>query len=244
MLPAKPNRIVQKWFDGWCRRSLRAHFNRVHLYLEPDSHWTDFDPSVPRIYVANHSSFWDGIVLNFLLGQFRRQQPRYCMIDEVQVHEHPFFLRINGFSIRRDDARDSIDSIRYSVDLLQRTDRPACLVLFPQGKIESNDTRPIRVEAAAPRIIQACPEARVVPVGLRYEFWSEQRAEAMVQVGPELRLGGLGRARIAQTIQTKLMQALEVLRQAGLAQRRGDVIALHGRRSISRWKSVFCRGST
>ncbi len=231
-----------RWFDGWCRRALRTHFFRVHLYLESAEQWDRSDASVPRIYVANHSSFWDGIVLNFLLRKCRRQQPLYCMIDDVQVNEHPFFRRVGGFSISRDDRRDAIASIEYASELLHRRTDPPALVIFPQGKIEPNDLRPIRIEAAVTRIIERCPHARVVPVAIRYEFWLEQGAELLVRIGSELQFENEPNSEIASTLRAKLTESLDFLKQGGLEHRSGDRVVLEGRASISKWKRIFGGG--
>lgn len=227
------------WFDGWCRRALRRHFYRLHLYLESTDEWHHFDPRRPRIYVVNHSSFWDGIVLYYLMRTTRAAQPLYCMIDERQVLEHPFFTRVGGFSICRDDPRDAVRSIRYAVDLLLHPDRPGAVVVFPQGRIEPNDIRPIRIEAAIPRLIAACPEAAVVPIALRYEFWTEQRAESLIHIGSELHFHGATRPQIVQRLQTALANSIDHLRQAGLDHRPAERIILRGRESISRWKQLI-----
>src|SRR5687768_8691479 len=97
MLPARPNRFISFWFDRWCRRALRQQFVRLHLYdparlvpptelvsLSPVSACPHFDPSIPRLYVANHSSFWDGVLLNYVLRNYR-PQPRYVMIEQGQI---------------------------------------------------------------------------------------------------------------------------------------------------------------
>lgn len=242
MQPAAPNWLVMHWFDGWCRRALTKHFHRVQLHLESIVQWDRFDPSVPRIYVANHSSFWDGIILNFLLRKFRRGQPLYCMIDEVQVKEHLFFPKIGGFSISRSDGRDAIASIAYASELLHRSTNPPAIVMFPQGKIEPNDIRPLRIEAATTRIIERCPQARVVPVALKYEFWMEQRPELLVRIGSEMHSESASNSEIARTLQAKLTELLDFLKQAGLEQRAGDRIVLEGRRSISKWKRIIGGG--
>ncbi|HLL90503.1 MAG TPA: lysophospholipid acyltransferase family protein, partial [Tepidisphaeraceae bacterium] len=177
MLPAKPNALVQMWFDAWCRRALRAHFNRVHVYADPAAQ--AFDPAVSHLYVANHASFWDGIVLNYWL-RHRRRQRAYVMVDARQVAEHPFFRRIGGFSVDRGNPRDGLRAVRHAADLLNAT--PCAVVVFPQGQIQPADARPLSFEHGVSRIIERAPLARVVTVALRYEFWLEQRAEAMLSI--------------------------------------------------------------
>ena len=192
MLPARPNRLVARWFDGWCRRALRRSFHAAHLYL-PDggAAWDDADPSAGRLYIANHASFWDGVLLYWLLrrrlGTAGRRRV-YAMVDAEQVAEHPFFRRCGAFSVDRSDARDGLAAVAYAADRLAEG---AAVVIFPQGAIAPADRRPLGFEGGLGRIVARCPSAAVVPVGLRYEFWLEQRPEAMVAVGRALRFGNL-----------------------------------------------------
>lgn len=241
MLPAKPNMLVQLWFDLWCRQAMRQHFNRLHLYPQSESTWGRFDPTVSRIYVANHSSFWDGIILYHLIRNFRRQR-LYCMIDEEQVRRHPFFRRVGGFSVNRHSPRDAFRAVDYAATLLARA--PAALVIFPQGRIEHNDIRPLALEGGIARLIERCPAARVVPVAIRYEFWIEQRAEAMIRLGDELSLHGLSRPQILDRLRTALTHGLDHLREMGLHMQRGEPVLFRGMRSISHWKDFFHRQPT
>lgn len=236
MLPARRNPIVQAWFDGWCRRALRRHFYRLHLYPETPDAWKPaaFDPAVPRLYVANHSSFWDGIVLNYVLRRFRRAQPLYCMIDAVQVRKHPFFRRIGGFSVDRANPRDARRTIDYAASLLR--DESAAVVIFPQGRNEPNDVRPLRFESGVARLIEAVPHARVVPVALRYEFWLEQRAEAMLAFGAERQYAGRPRREALADLRAVTTRLLDGLVAHGLSYRCGDPVLLKGKSSVSDWR--------
>ena len=250
MLPARPNALVQAWFDGWCRRALRQHFRNLHLYLESPDDWNAFDPNLPRLYVANHSSFWDGIVFNELLRRHRRQ-PGFIMIDEVQVRKHPFFRRVGGFSVDRSRPRQALQAVRYAAGLLNGTNPAlppaktgkgrAAVVLFPQGKILPNDLRPLAFEAGVGRLIEMASEVRVVPVALRYEFWIDQRAQAMLWLGRERSMAGLSRPRIVGELEEAVTVGLKHLTSHGLNYRPGDRLLLQGRPSITEWKGALRR---
>jgi len=218
MLPAKPNRLVQAWFNWYCRYALRKFFHRVHLFGD-----VPFDPQRPTLYVANHVSFWDPIVLNFLI-RTRRRQPAFCMSDLKQVKKHPFFLRVGAFSVDRDHPRDGLRAIQYAADLLNRM--PCAVVIFPQGKIEPAEVRPLRFQRGIDRLMKQSPEAAVVIVALRYEYWSDQRAELLVDLSEPSE-------RSAEAIQLQMTDRLEALAAAGREFRPGAQILLRGRQSIS-----------
>jgi len=230
MVAAKPNPWMLWWFDRWCHRAIRRQFFRLHRYGDPD--WLNrFDNSRPRLYLANHPSFWDGIVLHHVLRTHLRQ-PTYCMIDAEQIAEHPFFRRVGGFSVDRARPRDGMAAIRYAVDRLRD---PAAVVIFPQGQIVGVDQRPLGFESGVARIIAGCPAAQVIPVALRYDFWAEQRGEALMHIGAPVDCTGLSRRQMIATLERAVTAGLDELTNASSRRVEGEVL-LRGKRSISQWK--------
>jgi len=235
MLPATLNPLVLKWFDGWCRGALRRAFHRVHVYGADQLH---FDRHRSHLYVANHSSFWYGIVLYHWL-RAQRRQPIYCMIDEAQVREHPFFRRVGGFSIDRTNPRDGVLALDHAAKLLN--DSPASVILFPQGEIRHNDARPLAFQSGVGQIVNQSPASCVVSVALRYEFWKEQRAEAMLMAMPASIDSGASRHTIARALESQIEHGLSDLQEFAKLSRPGSIL-LQGKPSISKWKRIFGRG--
>lgn len=231
MLPARPNRPTQLWFDGYCRYALRKHFHRVMRYGD-----VPFDPGRPTVYVANHSAFWDALAVNHLIHATRRQRA-YCMADAAEVRRHPFFRRVGAFGVDRASRLDGGRAIRYAVDLLAGP--PCALVLFPQGMIRPNDERPLAVEPGVGRVLVAAGDRGVRPavvcVALRYDFWLDQRPELQVDLSTpaDTTVDGLRR---------QLESRVDALAAAGRRYEPGTVL-LEGRRSISRWGERLPRGA-
>jgi 1-acyl-sn-glycerol-3-phosphate acyltransferase len=222
MLPALPNPLIQLWFNWYCQFTLRKFFHRVQLFGD-----VPFEPDRSTIYIANHCSFWDAIVLNHLI-QTRRRQRAYCMSDAVQVARHPFFRRVGAFSVDRANPRDGMRAIHYAADLLNAS--PCSVVIFPQGKIEPADRRPIRFERGIERLIALAP-AQIVLVALRYEFWLDQRAEALIDLS-------IANDRSVTEMEQQMTDRLDALACAGRAHRAGPTVLVKGRRSIADWTAI------
>ena len=229
MLPAIPHPLVRRWFGWYCGRALGKHFHRVHQYGD-----APFDPARPTLYVAGHAGFWDPIVVNHLI-RTRRPQPAFVMSDIVQVTKHPFFRRVGAFSVDRTSPRDGLRAVRYAADVLNgallngaRHGGPNAVVLFPQGGVRPQDERPVRFERGVERILALAPEAAVVVVALRYEFWTDQRPELLMDVSAAT-------TRTADGLHRQLTDRMDALAAAGLAYRPGDRILVTGRPSISDW---------
>ena len=221
---------MQWWFDRWCRRATARQFYRLHV-------WGTLPPTndAATLYVANHSSFWDGIVLWRLL---RPLHPGLlCAVDERQMREHPFFARLGCFSIDRTNARRAAESLDYAAGRLKTPG--TALVLFPQGRIVHGDVRPLRLEAGVGRRVAAA-RPRVVTVGLRYDWWDEQRAEVLIDVADGVTIDG-DRRRVTATLAGLLTSQLDVLAERSRAYAVAPRIDRVGRPSISRWKDRWRR---
>jgi 1-acyl-sn-glycerol-3-phosphate acyltransferase len=217
MLLPISNPLVQGWFDWYCGFALRKHFHRVQLFGD-----AVFEPERSTLYLVNHCSFWDGIVMNFLIRRYRRQKA-YCMSDLAQIKKHPFFRRVGAFSVDRTSPRDGMRAIQFAADLLNTP--PCAVVIFPQGKIEPANRRPMLFQRGIERIIERAPSAQVVLVAIRYEFWLNQRPEILLDLC-------VAKHRTATGLAEQMTIQLDRLSKAGLGFETGPRILLTGRRSI------------
>jgi hypothetical protein len=133
----------------------------------------------PLVLYANHSSWWDGLMV-FQLGRECGLE-QYAMMEERQLREYPFHRKLGAFSVVRENPREAMRSINYAADLLSGTNRT--LWIFPQGKTEPNSLRPLKFYSGAARIIEKAETVYAAPVALRFEFLDDFRPEAFARVG-------------------------------------------------------------
>ena len=213
---------TRQWFGWYCRYALRKHFHRALLY-EHSPTWRD--AGGPWLIACQHASFWDGILLHFALARLLGRVRVRCLIDAEQIARHPFFLRVGGVPLDRRDPRRAAATLRTEAAALERSG--GVLVIFPQGRLRPADARPLGFEHAGLRRL-ARPGVRVVPAAVRYEFWEEQRPEAMLALGPPAATPATpGNVEQAVTAQADHLAAAALARQPGQT-------LLHGRPSINR----------
>ncbi|MFN4241823.1 MAG: lysophospholipid acyltransferase family protein [Tepidisphaerales bacterium] len=221
MLPETIHRPTLWWWRWYCRYALRRHFHRVMRY------GAELPPASPTgtLVLANHVSWWDGITLDAVL---RPTHPELrCMIDEVQVRRHPFFRRVGGFSVNRSSPRDAVRACAHAAGLLRDG---KTVVMFPQGAIVPAG-RPLVLERGFTRILDDAPDAAVLVVALRYEFWEHQRPELLVHIAPPL----AGRSAGRDDVTAALAGGLAELARASDQRAAGEVL-LRGRKAISEWR--------
>lgn len=161
----------------WCRRLWPLLRLRVEVHGTP--------ATGACVYVANHRSYLDIIVLLGTLGG--------AFLSRDDVRSWPLVgavaKEIGCVFVARDDGRDRMRAART----LLRTARHQPLIVFPEGTTTGGDL-PARFEPGLFRLLQRS-ELPVVPVTLRYSdrraYWVEdlsvwQHLQQRVFTGPPL----------------------------------------------------------
>ena len=144
MLYPKKN-IVVKWvFDTYVKWAVGGQF---HQLLFND---IQIDKNRSILLVANHFSFWDGLILYTVNKKLFKKKFHVMVLQETAYHIG--ILRYGGaFSVSK-NSKDIIRSLDYAAELLAQ---PGNLVLmFPQGKLFSNFVARINFEKGILRIIK------------------------------------------------------------------------------------------
>lgn len=183
MLEAKKIRFLEGALSGVNRRMLGRQFWAHHLRGAPLE--TCLDRSRPAIFLANHSSWWDGFVA-FHLSYDLWKLDGILMMEEEQLVKYPFFRWVGAFGIRRTGAEVEA-MIRYAAGQLREKGR--VLWMYPQGVMRANGFRPLELRPGISHIARAVGPVQLVPVAHRYEYLKEERAEIFTSIGPLRTIG-------------------------------------------------------
>ncbi len=177
MIAAHKRRWFERLFAAYTTRRLRSSFAQLD-----GRGWDDVREAArdhPLLFIANHSSWWDGM-LALYLSYAVAGTDGYAMLDARNLARHRFFGMLGGFGVDVDDPRDGVRGLRYAANLLDQSGR--AVWIFPQGK-ECPSEAPLRFAGGAAMLARLCPQAWVVPVGLRYRFGSFERPLCAVAAG-------------------------------------------------------------
>lgn len=249
MMPAK----INPWFDRTFRLYtrwylLRRQFHSISLRGEMECGQDD----APVLYIMNHSSWWDGLLVYFATRSASRRR-HLMMMDEKQLQKYRFFRNVGAFSIDKTSMRGIVESLCYAAAMLKQG---ADVWIFPQGDIYHPETRPLRFQSGVGYLLEHCPQAIVCPVTAYYTFCMDQKVDATLWFGEPIRQDwrALGRRGIAGMLQEQLEAQLNahraqvirvprsgpgngfspILRTVSIDQR-FDV----WKREVSRWTSYF-----
>jgi 1-acyl-sn-glycerol-3-phosphate acyltransferase len=216
--------------DAMIRSKLRGGFHqilaqgvdRLRLDLDRDSSGT--------LFLANHSCWWDLFLVHLLNETI--PVDGYGMMEHFNLVRFGFFRRIGAFSVDRTDPTSVRASLDYASGLLRRP--RAGVWVFPQGKIETNDARPLFFQPGIRALIRRAGRTRVVPVAFRYDFWQDERPEALVRFGEPTWVDRPDLPNLIPTFERRLTKELDALRVDSIAQRADAFTPLvEGKRSIS-----------
>jgi len=177
MLEAKKSRWFENIFAIYNRNLLKRRFHSLQIYGL--NYLNDKDLQIPLVIYANHSSWWDGLVIRHILRRYDFEN--YVMMEEKQLRELFLFRKLGAFSVVREKPREAVKSINYAADLLKENPNRTILI-FPQGEILPNDIRPLEFYNGLSRIIEKAEMCSAVPIALRYEFLGNYKPEIYVKI--------------------------------------------------------------
>jgi 1-acyl-sn-glycerol-3-phosphate acyltransferase len=178
LIPARKQRWFNAWFAGHARSRIQGAFGAV--LVRGAAAARALAAEAPLILVANHTSWWDPLVIlhasQHLLGV-----DGYAMMAAENLRKLPFFALVGAFGVDLERPADGTAAIRYAARLLDGAGR--ALWIFPQGRERPSDERPLGFRAGSAQIARVARNARVVPVAIRYEHAGEERPRLYVAFG-------------------------------------------------------------
>ena len=146
MLKPKFHPISTAFWDWYIHRIIKSDF---HEHIFESDFKVEENKSV--LVLANHFSWWDGFFV-YELNRLLLGKRFHVMMLEEQLRKNSFLRRAGAFSIDKTSGRKSLESLKYSAELLHN---PKNLVLmFPQGQIESVYTQNPTFQNGVGRIIK------------------------------------------------------------------------------------------
>ncbi len=233
-----PPRFITAYKHGWPRlavdaliqHKLRGGFHQIYAQgLDPLRASLDAEPG-GTLFLANHSCWWDLFLVHFLNEAI--PVDGYGMMEHFNMVRFGFFRRIGAFSVDRTDPASVRASLEYAAGLLQAP--RSGVWVFPQGKIETNDARPLTFQPGIRALVRRSGRVRVVPVAFRYDFWQDERPEALVRFGAPASVDRADLPALIPTFESRLTTELDTLRAESITQDGGRFTSLmQGGRSIS-----------
>ena len=204
--PAHKRRWIEWGFTRFNRMFLRHHFQNI-LVDAPKN------PSNKKtLFLINHSTWWDPLFIFYLNDQIIRSDG-YGMMHEEGIQRFPFFRSIGAYSVISEDRRHLMESLRYSLDLLESY---KTVWIFPQGAEQPLEKRPLEFFSGIAYLTQKCPDIDVVPISLYYALEHTKKPNAYIIIGDPLQKEhyiSLDRKAMTEHFEQAAEKQLNVLRE-------------------------------
>ncbi|WP_419700099.1 1-acyl-sn-glycerol-3-phosphate acyltransferase [Mucilaginibacter sp. NFX135] len=166
------NRVIHyyvKWAVG-------RHFHEMLFNV------IEVDKSKSILLIANHFSFWDGLIL-YCLNEKLLKKKYHVMVEKETVHKLNYLKFVGAFSITK-KSKDIIESLNYAAELLN--DPQNLVLIFPQGKLFSNYVEDVHFDKGVLRIMQkAVGKFQLVFSSIFIQYFKHKRPTATVYLKSE-----------------------------------------------------------
>ncbi|WP_335871672.1 lysophospholipid acyltransferase family protein [Bacillus sp. 2205SS5-2] len=172
----KKSKYFQKRLSLYITFQLKRKFHAIHIV---DGRKKASARS--KLYLVNHSSWWDGLII-FYLNHLLIKEDSYAMMSAQGLIDHPFFEKIGAFPVDPSSPKNMVKSLQFAEKLL---DEQKSLWIFPQGKEEHVEKRPLTFMNGASYLISKKQSLVVIPVAMYYSFRHYERPELFIRIGEE-----------------------------------------------------------
>ena len=162
---------------------LRRRFYSVRV--KNAKHYDLINKDYPCIYYTQHTCWWDGMV-GYYLFHYLFKDIAYMMIEDLI--KFPLFSRVGAFSIDKKSPRTAMKSLKYCIDFMKNEKRS--LWIFPQGKINPPNHRPIKFQKGMAFIAEKVGKVNLVPITMQYPFLRLGLPEVLIDIGNPIILNG------------------------------------------------------
>ncbi len=247
MLKVRRSKLYTLWFGWYSRRQFRRFFNSVRVVMQ--SGVREMDLGTPVIFYANHAYWWDGFWSQLCTEEFFHQR-LHIIIEFQQLQKHRFFTRIGAFSLDQSRPRSLPATLNYAAELLSdHHERQNALWIFPQGKIENVDKRPLvfyrGTASIVSRLLEKVPGVYLVSVVSRIEYLEEQKPELFLSFREPHLVSGEnfpGADNLTAYMREMTENHLDELDEKIRNRRLGDTMTIiRGRASVNRKSEAFGR---
>lgn len=195
--------IVQRYF----RRSFRA------VRVSESARFAA-SPAGPLIVYANHSSWWDPMVLVLLAAKLMPQRQHFAPMDATALERYGILKRIGIFGVDMHSVRGAARFLRTGVEILTSG---GVLWVTPQGRFADARERPLLFKPGMAALASKVPGGcTVLPLAIEYVFWDERLPETLLHFGHPVHIMGQSTEEADALLRQALLETMEALREKAM----------------------------
>ena len=168
----------------------------------------------PLIVYANHSSWWDPMVLVLLASELLPQRRHFAPMDATALERYGILKRIGVFGVETQSPRGAAQFLRRGLEILNAGN---VIWVTPQGRFADVRDRPLAFKRGLAELASRVPKGcTLLPLAIEYTFWDERLPETFLQFGQPIFVNEAAPTSIVQ-LETALLHCMDSLRQKVVA---------------------------
>lgn len=198
-IPANESPFIISFFKIYSKWLMKYSFRKV--WLKEDYHPNSGSKT---IYYLNHTMWWDGLI-PLVLNEYKFKQKARAIMEEKQMKDYAFFSKIGAFSINLDDQKDTLRSLRYAIDSMNRSN--SSLFIYPEGELIPLDSDESKFKSGLAWLAKNLDEVDFVPICIYPSFHFGYKPDLIINVGESVSVNKeQNKEELTQLFQDKMMK--------------------------------------
>lgn len=207
--------VVSAMTLGFFRRIVRSYFRRHFRSVMVQRADVVSGLTGPMVVYANHSSWWDPMLLVLLAETLLPGRNHYAPMDAAALKRYPILGRIGIFPVEMGTARGGAQFLRTCEAILASG---GVLWMTPQGRFVDSRERPLRFKPGLGALAARTPGTLVVPLAVEYLYWDERLPETLLRFGTPLTMTeGMSTDAAGERCERALLETMEELKSGSMA---------------------------
>jgi len=143
---------------------MKTRIAKVHIRIDKNLVRNE----LPILFVANHTSWWDGFLLLRLHNKIRPHKDYYTIMLERELRRYPFF-RLLGCIGLTPGSTQSLRTLLANISELRKKKNDFSVCFYPQGRIWPFHKKPLGFHKGIEQIAKTLLPIQIIPVALRFE---------------------------------------------------------------------------
>lgn len=180
MIEAKRSQLLEHIFHLYLHFQLKRSFHAV-WYRHDHEDGVLMSRTAPILVYANHSSWWDGLLL-FWLNRTTLHRHAYAWMSYDGLTRYPFFRRLGAFAGQTQSAADMRQLWRYVHQLARQ--RQTMIAIFPEGEQRLQGDRPIGFQKGLAHLVDTLdPSTVLYPLAIHYASLEHAKWDVFMHLG-------------------------------------------------------------
>lgn len=175
--------FLQNGFLRFLPRMLRKNFHAIAADRSSLAH-AEIPRDQPLIVFANHPSWWDPLLAQFLCRRLFAPRQFFAPIDADALQQYRVFAKLGFYGVRSDSASGSAAFLRTSRAIL---DHPETSIwLTPEGRFADPRDHAVPLAPGLAHLASRIDRGVLLPLALEYAFWDERLPVCFTRFGEPL----------------------------------------------------------